>query len=72
MNSLKVVGILMIVIGFALRHYVNRQRFYRRGAGGLQHYSSYSKAVTTSAFEKVLKFIGLVLMVAGLGYTFFG
>ncbi|WP_142687527.1 hypothetical protein [Chitinophaga polysaccharea] len=65
-----VVGILMIVIGMAFRIYVSRNRFYRRGEGGLQRFSSYRKSVIIPAFETMLRIIGTLLVIGGLSFCF--
>jgi len=65
-----VVGILMIIIGMAFRIYVSRNRFYRRGAGGLQGFSSYRKSVIVPAFETILRIIGSLLVIGGLFFCF--
>ncbi|NLR62237.1 hypothetical protein HGH93_29370 [Chitinophaga polysaccharea] len=56
----------MLVIGIAFRVYVSRNRFYRRGVGGLQQFSSYRKAVLISAFESGVKVVGTILVLGGL------
>lgn len=65
-----IIGVLMIIIGIAFRVYVSRNRFYRRGEGGLQRFSSYSKSVTISAFETILKILGTLLVIGGLFFCF--
>ncbi|WP_199119914.1 hypothetical protein [Pedobacter sp. ASV28] len=59
-------GIILIAVGLILRYIVGRNRFNRRGVGGLQHYDSYNRALATTLFEKILKLIGTLLLLAGL------
>ncbi|OJV98786.1 MAG: hypothetical protein BGO52_08415 [Sphingobacteriales bacterium 44-61] len=59
-------GIILFTVGLLLRYIVGRNRFNRRGVGGLQHYNSYNRAVATTLFESILKMIGTVLLLAGL------
>lgn len=61
-----IVGLILVAIGIALRIYVSRKRFYRRGDGGLQQFSSYGKAVATTFFEKIVKLVGTISVIAGL------
>lgn len=65
-----IVGVLMFIIGIVFRVYVSRNRFYRRGEGGSQRFSSYSQSVTTTAFETFLKLVGTVLVIGGLFFCF--
>ncbi|MEP0713577.1 hypothetical protein [Algoriphagus sp.] len=60
------VGICLLAGGFALRVWVNRRRFYRRGPGGLQHFSRYSKAVLISTFEGFLMLVSIPMMILGM------
>ncbi|SKA41469.1 hypothetical protein SAMN04488128_105449 [Chitinophaga eiseniae] len=60
------IAILLIIIGLSARWYVGRNRFNRRGPGGLQHYSSYNKALATSFFERIVKIIGTLLLLFGI------
>jgi prolipoprotein diacylglyceryltransferase len=59
-------GIVLIVAGVICRYVVGRNRFNRRGSGGLQQYDSYNKALATSFFERLLKLAGTVLIVGGI------
>lgn len=60
-KSLTLFGIALLA-----RLWVNRRRFYRRGWGGLQYFSSYGKAVFTTIFEKILMVTATLLLVAAL------
>ncbi|WP_233753547.1 hypothetical protein [Algoriphagus sp. AGSA1] len=60
------VGICLLGGGFALRVWVNRRRFYRRGPGGLQYYSRYSKAVLSSMVEGFMMFVSIPMMILGM------
>jgi hypothetical protein len=56
----------MIGIGMVIRYLVARRRFSRRGIGGLQHYSSYGKAVFITLLEWLFQWLANVLMVIGI------
>ncbi len=62
-------GIVISLIGFLLCYFVGRRRFNRRGIGGLQHYNSYETAIVTTLFEKLVKLLGIVLLIIGLLMT---
>lgn len=65
------VGICLLGGGVALRVWVKRRRFYRRGPGGLQHFSRYSKAVFTSTFEGFIMLLSIPMMILGMLVLFF-
>ncbi len=61
----------LFFIGLAIRLYVGMKQFNRRGAGGLQHFSNYFIGLITLAFEWLLNWIALALMLSGLlGWIF--
>ncbi|MCE7054728.1 hypothetical protein LZF95_08590 [Algoriphagus sp. AGSA1] len=60
------VGICLLGGGFALRVWIKRRRFYRRGPGGLQHFSRYSKAVLISTFEGFLMLLSIPMLILGM------
>jgi hypothetical protein len=62
-------GIIICGIGFLLCYFVGRRRFNRRGIGGLQQYNSYGTAIITTLFEKMVNFIGIILLLIGLWVT---
>ncbi|MCJ0743487.1 hypothetical protein [Pedobacter montanisoli] len=59
-------GIILIILGLIFRYIVARNRFNRRGSGGLQQYDSYNKALVTTAFERFLKIIGTGMLLFGV------
>ena len=60
------VGVSLLGGGFGLRLWVKRRRFYRRGPGGVQHFSRYSKAVLISMIEGFLMFVSIPMMILGM------
>ncbi|TRW27105.1 hypothetical protein FMM05_00190 [Flavobacterium zepuense] len=56
----------LLAIGIVIRLWVNSRRFYRRGLGGMQHFSSYGKALFTTLFEKALMLASFLLIVAAI------
>jgi uncharacterized membrane protein len=59
-------GIIIAAIGLILCYVIGKRRFNRRGIGGLQYYSNYGTAVVTTIFEKMVKLIGIILLITGL------
>lgn len=65
-SAVPVYGIILFLTGLALRYRVNRRRFNRRNVAGLQTFSSYGQSVAISLFERLVKFIGLVMLLFSL------
>jgi membrane-associated PAP2 superfamily phosphatase len=61
-----VIGILFLVLGLALRYWINRRRFYRRSPMGGESFSSYEKSVATKFLERVGKWVAYALIIFGL------
>lgn len=67
-----IFGAVMLIGGIAINIWVNRRRFSRRGPGGLQHFSTYSKSVFTTLGERIAKILALVMIVLGIGALLYG
>ncbi|TDE04992.1 molybdenum ABC transporter permease [Flavobacterium hiemivividum] len=61
-----VIGILFLVLGLALRYWINRRKFYRRSPIGAESFSSYEKSVGIKFIERVAKWIAYALIIFGL------
>ncbi|MEB2786830.1 hypothetical protein [Algoriphagus persicinus] len=61
-----VLGGALVLSGFAIRYWVGKRRFYRRGIGGLQHYSSYFKALFISALERFANILSVPMILGGI------
>lgn len=61
-----VIGIIFLVAGLALRYWINRRKFYRRGPTGAEGFSSYESSVFIKFIEKVGKWVAYALIVFGL------
>ncbi|WP_018675946.1 hypothetical protein [Riemerella columbina] len=59
-------GIIILLVGIALRYWINRRRFYRRNVAGKETFSSYEKAVIVRILEKFGMLIAWVLILFGL------
>ena len=66
MNPALFLSILSLFIGFSIRYWINRRKFYRRSAMGVEGFSSYEKAVVIKFFERVTKWISFIIIVFGL------
>jgi hypothetical protein len=65
MTSVTIVGILMLLSGFALRLIISKNRFDRRGPAGLQHFESYWKALFASIAQWLFGIVAFALIVGG-------
>jgi len=59
-------SLMLLGVALLIRFWVNRRRFNRRGWGGLQHFTSYSKAVFTIMLERMLMILATLLIVAAI------
>lgn len=59
-------GWLLLAAGIVIRYIIAGRRFRRRGWGGLQHYPSFARAVITTFFEWVFKWVAILMILAGL------
>ncbi|MYY43971.1 molybdenum ABC transporter permease [Elizabethkingia anophelis] len=66
MNASLVVGIVFLVVGLALRYWINRRKFYRRSITGLEGFSSYEKSVAVRFIERIGKLLSYLLIIFGL------
>jgi len=61
-----VFGIFVIVVAIGLIYWINRRKFYRRSAAGVEMFSRYSTAVTVRFFERVGKWFAYALIILGV------
>jgi membrane protein DedA with SNARE-associated domain len=61
-----VFGIIVIVIAIGLIYWINRRKFYRRSAAGVEMFSRYSTAIFVRFLERVGKWIAYALIVLGV------
>lgn len=61
-----VFGIIVIVIAIGLLYWINRRKFYRRSAAGVEMFSRYSTAVTVRFLERIGKWVAYALIILGI------
>jgi len=66
MVSSLVIGIIFSVAGLAIRYWINRRKFYRRGPMGAEGFSSYESSVFIKFIERIGKWIAYGLIIFGL------
>lgn len=65
-TSQLVLGIIPLVIGIGLIYWINRRRFYRRNAAGVELFSGYNTAITVRFLERMGKWIAYALIILGV------
>ncbi len=62
----KVYAITMLICGITLRHYVKSRRLGRINKEGVSEFSTYGHKVILTGLEKLLMFMGRLLLLFGL------
>lgn len=65
-TSQLVLGIIPLVIGIGLLYWINRRKFYRRNAAGVELFSGYNTAITVRFLERMGKWIAYALFIIGI------
>jgi hypothetical protein len=60
------IGIVLLVIWYAIRYWLKRRSFYRRNAFGNQEFKSFERSVLTRAGESTMRFIANCCLIIGL------
>jgi len=60
------MALILMGAGLFIRYHIGRRRFNRRGVAGLQHFSTYGKAVIITAIEKLFSLMAYLCLLAGL------
>ncbi len=72
--TVPVLGVILIVAGIIVQLIIGRNRFYRRGPGGLQQYDSYRLSLLSRVLEWIFGKLALIMILFGmflLGIHFF-
>lgn len=56
----------LFLLGLAGSHYIKRRQFYRRNSNGLEVFSSYSTMLATKLYEKMVRVMSLLSIVASI------
>ncbi|RZK31407.1 MAG: molybdenum ABC transporter permease [Hymenobacter sp.] len=67
-----IFGIVLAVLGYALRYLMNRRAFNRRNAAGVEEFKSFEAATGTRFLEGAGRKLGSVLLFVGLVLAAFG
>jgi len=62
----KIIGVIPILLGIGIRYQIGKRKFNRRNFAGKEQFTSYRRAVTTTAGERFLRFIGNLLIFLGI------
>lgn len=66
MVSSLVIGIVFLIAGLALRSWINRRKFYRRGPMGAEGFTSYESSVFIKFIERIGKWLAYAVILFGL------
>jgi len=61
-----VLGIIALVLGLALRYWINRRKFNRRAATGAEGFSNYERSVAITFLERLGKWLAWILIIFGV------
>lgn len=61
-----IMGIFLLVTGIPLHYRINRRRFNRRNAAGLEGFTTYEQATATKLIEGSGRLISYILIITGL------
>jgi hypothetical protein len=61
-----IIGLIALILGIAIKLFAGRRRFYTRNQAGLQGFKNYRSAIGVSSIERILTFLGGVLIVTGI------
>lgn len=61
-----VFGIVITVIGIGLIYWINRRKFNRRNAAGIEGFSSFEASVFVRFIERIGKWIAYALTILGV------
>lgn len=70
MNKLLIIGVIGLLLGFILRYWIDRRKFYIKNSSGIEGFSSFEKSVFTRFFEQILKWSSYVFIIIGVIYLF--
>jgi len=63
---IQILSIVLIIMGWAVKYWINRRKFYRRNAAGIEGFKSYEKMRLTVILENVGWLIGNILITIGI------
>jgi len=63
---IRIMGIVLFIAGFWLNYIIARRKFNRRAITGIELFSSYEKALATTAMEKLGRILAWLLILAGV------
>ena len=64
--TLRTIGIIFLAVGFILKYWVNRRRFYRRNQFGVEEFKSFTRSRIISLIEGVTGAVGWLLIIVGI------
>lgn len=63
---IQILSVVLIIMGWAIKYWMNRRKFYRRNAAGIEGFKSYEKMRLTVLLENLGWLIGNILITIGI------
>ncbi len=63
---IRILCLILIVLGWTIKYWMNRRKFYRRNAAGIEGFKSYENMRLTVLLENLGWLIGNILITIGI------
>lgn len=70
--SFQIVGIIFLLVGLLIRYHIGKRKFNRRNFAGIEVFSTYGRGVFTRFFERLFRFLGMILILLAILLILFG
>ena len=64
-SNVQVYGIIILIIGVALRYYINRRRFNRKNGAAVEMFRNFEHKSFVRSLEGVFRLIATLLIIVG-------
>jgi hypothetical protein len=65
-SAIDITALMLLLVGILIRYQIGKRRFKRTNVAGLQLFPNYGTALLTRFFERLINFIGLLMIVTAL------
>ncbi|WP_029985955.1 hypothetical protein [Pedobacter jeongneungensis] len=65
-TTAKLIGLILILTGCLIRHWMNSRSFNRRNKMGVEIFRNHTHEVLLTSLERLLKLLGRLLLILGL------
>lgn len=64
--NIRIIGIVLIIVGFFINYRIARRRFYRRSITGLERFKSFERSWVIRSLESLGRLAAKLFILAGL------